>query len=135
MMLIIFFTIICCVFAQSPPPGFGPPPSHCRPLANCNLVCPYRFRFGTDGCEICQCRSSPCINETAILPNKECDRTQNGPKCPSTHDCVVPRSKPPPLLSTGAPPATRPPPPPPTARGVCCIHVDFAALGFPPPQQ
>ncbi|CAF1644074.1 unnamed protein product [Rotaria magnacalcarata] len=72
----------------------------------------------------------------AILPNKECDRTQNGPKCPSTHDCVVPRGTSPPPLSTGVLPVTRPPPlPPTTARGVCYIHVDFATLGFPPPPQ
>ncbi|CAF0787582.1 unnamed protein product [Rotaria sp. Silwood1] len=131
--------VVCLTFSQStspqPPPGFGPPPSHCSPLSNCNLVCPYFFRFSKDGCEICQCRSSPCINETAILPNVECDHTQNGPKCPSSHDCVVSRGRPPRPPSTGTLPATRPPPPPPTARGVCCIHVDFAALGLPPPPQ
>ncbi|CAF0741692.1 unnamed protein product [Rotaria sp. Silwood1] len=139
MILIIFSAVVCLTFSQStspqPPPGFGPPPSHCSPLSNCNLVCPYFFRFSKDRCEICQCRSSPCINETAILPNVECDHTQNGPKCPSSHDCVVSRGRPPRPPSTGTLPATRPPPPPPTARGVCCIHVDFAALGLPPPPQ
>jgi hypothetical protein len=98
-------------------------------LANCNLSCPYRFRFDSEGCEICQCRSSPCLNETAILPNVECDGTPNGPKCPSTHDCVVPRGngpRPPPIA--GSPPPT----PSPTTRGVCCIHIDFEALGLGP---
>jgi len=132
MILIVLFLIINLITAQSPPPGFGPPPANCSPLANCNLSCPYRFRFGPDGCEICQCRSSPCINETAIIPNAECDRTPNGPKCPSTHDCVVPMGNGPrPPMSAG-PPASPPPTPSPTARGVCCIHVDFEALGLGP---
>lgn len=141
MILIVFLASVCFVFGQNssaprPPPGFGPPPSHCRPLTNCNLECPYLYRFGNDGCEICQCRSSPCINETAIIPNVECDRTPTGPQCPSTHDCVVPpRGRPPPgpQTATGTASSTRPPPPPPTARGVCCIHVDFEALGLRPP--
>ena len=131
--LIIFFTIICLISAQpSPPPGFGPPPRYCRPLTDCNLECPYFFRFGEDGCEICECRSSPCINETAILPDVECDWTANGPKCPSTHDCVVLRRHPPrPPPIDGSPPSRPPMRPPtllPTVRGVCCIHVDFETL-------
>jgi hypothetical protein len=127
----VLFLIINLVTAQSPPPGFGPPPSYCRPLENCNLSCPYRFRFGADRCEICECRSSPCINETAILPNVECDRTPNGPKCPSTHDCVGPMGGGPPPMP-GLPPPSPPPTPSPTARGVCCIHVNFEEIGMGP---
>ncbi len=138
MMLITLFFIISIVTAQSPPPGFGPPSMNCRPLENCNLACPYRFRFDSEGCEICQCRSSPCINETAILPNVECDGTPDGPKCPSTHDCVVQREGRPPRPTSDSPPPSPPPPPSPTTRGVCCIHVDFEALGMgprPPPRR
>ena len=91
------------------------------------MTCPYRFRFGTDGCEICQCRSSPCFNETAFLTNTECGQTTNGPKCPSTHDCVIAgRGGPPPSLSSR-------PPMPLEIRGVCCIHIDFEAIGITHP--
>ncbi len=131
MISVVLFLVIGLISAQSPPPGFGPPPAHCRPLANCNLSCPYRFRFGSDGCEICQCRSTPCINETAIIPNVVCDGTPNGPKCPSTHDCVVQRGNPSGPPMAGVPPSP-PPTPSPTTRGVCCIHVDSAALGIGP---
>jgi hypothetical protein len=136
MKFIILFLIIGFATAQSPPPGFGPPPANCQPLTNCNLQCPYRFRFGSDGCEICQCRSSPCINETAVLPNAQCDGTPNGPKCPSTHDCVVQRGNGPPPMSGSSPPSP-PPTPSPTTRGLCCIHVDFPAggMGFRPPPR
>jgi hypothetical protein len=132
MIPLVLFLVISLITAQSPAPGFGPPPANCRPLSNCNLSCPYRFRFGADGCEICQCRSSPCLNETAILPNAVCDGTPNGPKCPSTHDCVVPRENPSGPPMPGASPPSPPPTPSPTTRGVCCIHVNFEALGLGP---
>jgi hypothetical protein len=139
MIFIVLFLIVTLVSTQPPPPFFNGPSPNCRPLTGCNLSCPYRFRFGSDGCEICQCRSSPCINETAILPNVECDETPNGPKCPSTHDCVGARGmRPPPPISGSPPSLPRPPPPSPTMRGVCCIHVDFELLGIgsrPPPPR
>ncbi len=131
MMFIVLFLIISLVTAQFPPPGFGPPNPNCPPLANCNLSCPYRFRFDSNRCEICQCRSSPCINETAIIPNAVCDGTPDGPKCPSTHDCVVQGGNRPPPPMPGSPPSP-PPTPSPTARGVCCIHVNFEELGLGP---
>ena len=141
MKLIIALLLVVLAASQttlpSRPPGFGPLPANCRPPSNCNLVCPYRFRFGNDGCEICQCKTSPCINETAILPNAVCDRTTNGPKCPSTHDCVVPRDGPPPRPPGSSSPSASPSPPPtpsPSTRGVCCIHVDFEAVGIRPPR-
>ena len=112
--LIIPFAVLLVVASQSPPtspPHFHGPNPNCRPLTSCTLNCPYRFRFGPDGCEICQCRSTPCFNETAVLPNVQCDGTPNGPKCPSTHDCIVQRA------NRTATPST-------TVRGVCCIHID-----------
>ncbi|CAF0843925.1 unnamed protein product [Didymodactylos carnosus] len=118
-MLLLLFIFIGYVFTQPP---FGPNPN-CRPLSNCNLDCTFRYKLDSNGCEICSCRTTPCINETAIIPNAECDRTPNGPKCPSTHDCVGPFNGPPTPGSTQSP----------TARGVCCIHIDFEALGLRPP--